>query len=1052
MAASKALCRGVSRPAAAAARAQARGLTSGRVRVSEEVAQAVHEGKPVVALESTIISHGMPYPENASTARSVEAAVREEGAVPATVFIGDGKLCVGASDADIERLAEEGAAGNVGKCSRRDIAVALASGKLGATTVASTMIGAHAAGIEVFATGGIGGVHRGVADSWDISADLTELSRTPVTVVCAGVKSILDIPKTLEVLETLGVPVAALGQSRFPAFFTRDAGVDAPLRVDTPEELAAVIAAARDMGLDHGFVLGVPNPEPADAGVIDAAITKALADAKAAGVSGKAATPFLLRAVTRATEGASLRSNIALVLNNARTGARLASAVARTGGVAGRQAVHGAAAGHQQRRSFSTSSPAAAAKPWPESASMPAPRDGGNGPMGRIVVLGSTLVDVVARRFKQGKLDEGTSNPGSASLHLGGVGRNIAECAARLGSHVALSSSVGKDSLGQTARLGTEAAGVHILDPFESDSGETASYTALLHGDGEMMSAVADSAVIEAISPEEAESRVRSAMAQDGADGLLVLDAGLTPDAILMACATAAEAAVRGEGVVSHAVPPRSLEALMRSAGIDPSQQAKWDEDTQQMMESLKASVEERKHQFEERSGYTVAADDAPVETPVWDRRGLPVVIEPVSVEKARRVGLPAALAQAAIVTPNAAELHAMADAFREAAAGTAIGELEPPEVQAMQRPGENEFRSPLELNQMLEEAQAAMEDGRGEDVGRLINEMLSNGRDVEGNPLPQREGLGFADMAREAGLDQMSLDDLRKVGAITEDAERYMEAAGMSEMELENAFEDFKRAMADGTLEQHLAASDSEDDGSDGDSDEQRARAMELFAQAGSGDPEEGHDTVEDEEMVNLGGGMGAGVPGQSAAGPELGEHMNPQLLGAAQVVLAAMCNPAVEMTGVGLVEGRKHVLVTLGPSGVLWVSRRPAASLEELMAVCNHDFLTVAAMDGLDFRFIRAAEVNPMELVNVTGAGDSLVGGLTAALQAGYPMAQAIYWGMASARLSLKARPAVAPQASSREALVQAVREVCEVNASNDDEALALLDHLSFVLPERA
>ena len=299
---------------------------------SPEVAAARAAGKPIVALESTIISHGMPYPQNVQTAREVEQVIRDAGAVPATIAIIAGKICVGLSAEQLELL---GASPDAMKVSRRDLPFVLAQGRLGATTVAATMICAQLAGIEVFVTGGIGGVHRGAATSFDISADLQELAHTSVAVVCAGVKSILDIGLTLEYLETHGVPVVSVGQPGFPAFFTRESGFTADFQLDTPEEQAAFIRTKWQLGLAGGVVVG--NPVPPDSAMpkdeIDRIIEQALHKASARGVTGKAVTPFLLDRIKQLTGGRSLATNIALVKHNALVGARLALAMNKPAGV-----------------------------------------------------------------------------------------------------------------------------------------------------------------------------------------------------------------------------------------------------------------------------------------------------------------------------------------------------------------------------------------------------------------------------------------------------------------------------------------------------------------------------------------------------------------------------------------------------------------------------------------------------------------------------------------------------------------------------------------------
>jgi pseudouridine-5'-phosphate glycosidase len=284
--------------------------------LSPEVAAALQDKRPVVALESTLITHGLPWPENAATAVAMEAAVRESGAVPATIAVLAGRITVGLSREQIEDLARR-PSGSVRKCSRRDLPIVISRAEDGATTVAGTMIVAHRAGIRVFGTGGIGGVHRGAP--FDVSADLLELGRTPVAVVCAGPKAILDLPLTLEVLETQGVPVIGLGTDTLPGFYTRSTGLPTDVRVDTPRDVATIIAAAGRLDARHGLLVVVPVPESAAAvGDIDAAIEHAIADAEAQGVRGKAVTPFLLKRVAELTGGASLRANQALLVHNAR--------------------------------------------------------------------------------------------------------------------------------------------------------------------------------------------------------------------------------------------------------------------------------------------------------------------------------------------------------------------------------------------------------------------------------------------------------------------------------------------------------------------------------------------------------------------------------------------------------------------------------------------------------------------------------------------------------------------------------------------------------------
>lgn len=296
------------------------------IDIAPEVAEALAANAAIVALESTIIAHGMPFPENVETAKSLEAIIREEGAVPATLAIIDGRIKIGLTEQELHVLATDG---NIAKASRRDLAFYISQKRHAATTVAATMILAHIGGIKIFATGGIGGVHRGASETFDVSADLTELARTPVAVVSAGAKAILDLGLTLEYLETQGVPVVGVGTDEFPAFFSIESGFQLPMRLDTATEIGAMLRTHWGMGLNSGVLIANPIPEadslPKD--VIMPAIEQALAEAEAQGIKGKATTPFLLSRVKALTAGVSLVSNIALVKNNARLAAQVALAM-----------------------------------------------------------------------------------------------------------------------------------------------------------------------------------------------------------------------------------------------------------------------------------------------------------------------------------------------------------------------------------------------------------------------------------------------------------------------------------------------------------------------------------------------------------------------------------------------------------------------------------------------------------------------------------------------------------------------------------------------------
>ena len=295
--------------------------------IKPEVAETLRAGKPVVALESTIISHGMPYPQNVETALRVEQVIRDEGAVPATIAVIGGRLKAGLTEEEIEYLGKKGL--EITKASRRDLAVLVSRGQDGATTVTTTMMIAHMAGIKVFATGGIGGVHRGAEKTMDISADLEELAHTPVLVVCAGAKAILDLPLTLEYLETHGVPVIGYGTEELPAFYSRQSGLKVDYRMDTPEEIAAAMRTQTELGMAGGMLVTNPIPEAysMDPAVINKAIDQALEEMEALGIHGKECTPFLLAKVKDITGGDSLDSNIRLVFNNASLAAKIAKAL-----------------------------------------------------------------------------------------------------------------------------------------------------------------------------------------------------------------------------------------------------------------------------------------------------------------------------------------------------------------------------------------------------------------------------------------------------------------------------------------------------------------------------------------------------------------------------------------------------------------------------------------------------------------------------------------------------------------------------------------------------
>ena len=499
--------------------------------VAPEVRAAIDAGAPVVALESTIIAHGMPFPQNLDMARGVEATVRARGAVPATVAVVDGAVRVGLDGGALERLARAGP-GGVRKCSRRDLALCAAQGALGATTVSGTMVAAEAAGISVFVTGGIGGVHRGGEDSLDVSADLAELGRTPVAVVCAGVKSILDVPRTLEYLETQGVAVLGWRTDTVPNFFCDDSGIPLPqgagaggARCDDAAAVARVLRASFDgLALRTGVVVAVPNPEPAaDAAAVDAAVATALREADAAGVAGKAVTPFLLKRVNELTGGGSLEANLALVRHNARVGADVAvelAALRRAGEGPGASGGGGGGGGGASgsplggTRAFSTStSSAAAAAATAAAAAASASSSSAPSSSAPVVVVGGITVDLVAAPDAGAPFVMGSSNPGTVNVAYGGVARNVAEAMARLGAAPRLVSAVG-DAAGDgghgacphadgavaaCAGVGMRVGGGSVR---RAPGVGTAVYSAALDDAGDLVVAYADMAAMAAVTPE----------------------------------------------------------------------------------------------------------------------------------------------------------------------------------------------------------------------------------------------------------------------------------------------------------------------------------------------------------------------------------------------------------------------------------------------------------------------------------------------------------------------------------------------------------------------
>ncbi|KAJ1823132.1 hypothetical protein LPJ56_003025, partial [Coemansia sp. RSA 2599] len=500
------------------------------IELSPSVKRALDNGEPVVALESTIISHGMPYPQNVETARQVEKIVADSGSTPATVALIDGKIHVGLREAELDLLGRAGK--SAVKTSRRDMAAVLSQRLLGATTVSGTMIAAHMAGISVFATGGIGGVHRGAQLTMDISADLTELGRTPVAVVCAGAKSILDLPKTLEYLETQGVPVVVFGKDReFPAFFSPRSGLMAPWSLETPEEVAGLIKSSLDIGLDSGMVVAVPIPEQhAEKGnAFEQAISAAVRESEISGIVGKESTPFLLKRVAELTGGSSLAANIALVKNNATVASHIAKSLAGMNRSTFDQRLKPS---HIQRRGLSTQRRAA-----------PRARFEGTHEAHPLLVIGGAAIDVTARidAAVDARHALATSYPGTVHTSVGGVGQNVARAAHFLGADTVLIAAVGSDPYGSSIKTALDDIGMDTgFLQYPGECARTAVHNALHAHNGDLIAAVADMDINGMVSAQQVQEAfaklVPRVVGIDGNVSTLVISAAIMAAAQAQSC------------------------------------------------------------------------------------------------------------------------------------------------------------------------------------------------------------------------------------------------------------------------------------------------------------------------------------------------------------------------------------------------------------------------------------------------------------------------------------------------------------------------------------
>jgi pseudouridine-5'-phosphate glycosidase/pseudouridine kinase len=521
-------------------------------RYSPEVLSALRNHLPIVALESTIVSHGMPYPANLATALEVEAMVRGNGAVPATIAILSGKVHIGLSPQDLETLAKLGQ--TCVKCSRRNLPVVLAKGQSGSTTVAATMYLAWKAGIKVFVTGGIGGVHRGAEETWDVSADLIELGRVPIMVICAGAKSILDIPKTLEYLETQGVPVLGYQTQDFPAFFVPTSGCFAMSSVNSPTECAQILFQNERLSLNNGILVGVPVPKGQEAHEVEGAITQALSDMAAQHITGSKVTPYLLARVAELTEGDSLRasnlySDICLIKHNAEIGAQIAVAYA---------------------------------KRW-------------------VLVIGG-----VARDFQskcEGDWKQGTSMIGKSNSQWGGVGRNIATAARLVGAEVKFVTAVGKDQTGTAALGHLQALGIVIFMQETNNcvafaDACTASYVQISDSTGNLQAGIAAMDVNTLFQPEHLHANDFASAAY------VVLDANFPPETLRAIVRMAKEADCKGAFYVvildptSYAKAEKCLDVLGQVWMVTPDRHEVMKMATEEGMEGVQRAAESLLQQY----------------------------------------------------------------------------------------------------------------------------------------------------------------------------------------------------------------------------------------------------------------------------------------------------------------------------------------------------------------------------------------------------------------------------------------------------------------------
>eukprot|EP01138_Halocafeteria_seosinensis_P001080 gb/GECG01001105.1/.p1 GENE.gb/GECG01001105.1/~~gb/GECG01001105.1/.p1 ORF type:complete len:1102 (+),score=162.58 gb/GECG01001105.1/:1-3306(+) len=963
---------------------------------SPEVQSALNEGraKQIVALESTIISHGMPYPQNVETARTVEEIVRSQGAIPATIAILHGKIHVGLSDTELEVL---GTAENVRKCSRRDIAYAVAMGSHGATTVASTMLLAHRSGIRLFVTGGIGGVHREYNETMDMSADLTELARTPVTVVCAGVKSILDIPRTLEILETYGVPVAGWKCDEFPAFFTNNSGVECPLVFHNEEAVAKTMVTSDYLGIESGMLLGVPNPNPADAELVKSSILRSLEEADEHGIHGKDVTPYVLRRVNEMTKGASLKSNIELVKNNALVGGKITAA-------------YSSSSRESKVCSYSTAAATTDNMPEKRDSSLPEVYP---------IIFGGAVVDLTAKPHPGQKFQLHTSNPGVLQQSFGGVGSNIAVALSRLKHYPAFITAIGDDGFAGPIRAYLQSQELEYFNGLDFDGSlrgssanapKSAVYSAMLDEKGDLVGAIADMSCFEEIT----DASIQKFYNRIRASSVTIADANFNVAALNSICNAAVS-------VAQLDLVYQMMSHLKHGKEQGPI--------TNRLEKCLELSLTPEQRMSEIDSIMEDCSNESLLES-VALRKGVPVWFEPTSLQKGKRLASFEALCKVAVVSPNADEAIAMAESLDDDSTYDAkFTDESGDELTTENAMNIEEYAnqhgldiSSINVSEMMqslatEDAQRKMEEAgvTMEEVQAVLQRYTTPNQDEENTArlIDPSEGVAASSEAHEAE-NKESIGMKRK-----KDNPRKKSKGSTSSASVPSAWKTPKARVPkadDSQRQQKQDGSSLEEQ----DSERYTAVSMERdFSKQSSettvhkgykGDKE--NQDVEQEE-------------GESSA-------LTSAVLEAGQKILAAMCNPLSEELLVGTVDGMKHVLITLGEEGVLWLSSPPCRDEEMFWKMYSSSFFQASIETGFDFALYKP----PSATVHTcTGAGDNFVAGVVHAISEGKSMDEAVLYGLGAAKCAIESEESVPLDLSSSK-LESAYLEAVRVN---DDSAEA-------------